>query len=320
MTTCKHCESTCGTTWDHSTAKSSCDDCGKPRKDEFTSTWITKNSISVCSQYDNGVLTLRGLHYQLVGLGMTNSIQHYKRVTSAMTTARRAGVVAYEQFSDHDREAIGETTWEETDFDDAVERAKQQVQAWMNSYNRNEWERQPKVVEVWIEKKALQGVFGPVATSLGVALCPCKGYPSLTFLYEASERFREVIAMGKQPVIVYFGDHDPSGEDIPRSIEDNFAKDFGCDVTVDIRALNKSQCIELDLPAAPAKKSDSRSANFTGLGQIELDAVKPELLQQWAGEAVADHFDESLKEEVEELAASEVHEYRAQLRDFVNQL
>ena len=49
-------------------------------KDKFTKQWIIDNAIDICSQYDKGVLTLRALHYQLVGSGMINDIQHYKRV------------------------------------------------------------------------------------------------------------------------------------------------------------------------------------------------------------------------------------------------
>jgi predicted oxidoreductase (fatty acid repression mutant protein) len=57
-------------------------------KDIYTKQWIIDNAINVCSRYANGILTLRALHYQLVGLGMTNDVQHYKRVVVAMIDAR----------------------------------------------------------------------------------------------------------------------------------------------------------------------------------------------------------------------------------------
>jgi len=72
-------------------------------KDDFTKDWIIKNSIDVVSQYDDGILTLRALHYQLVGLGMTNDVQHYKRVVSAMIDARWNDLISFETFSDLDR-------------------------------------------------------------------------------------------------------------------------------------------------------------------------------------------------------------------------
>ncbi len=291
-----------------------------PARDQFTRKWITDNAVKVCAGYEPGVLTLRGLHYQLVSRGMTNSVQHYKRVVSAMIKARRGSVIAYGQFSDHDREAIGYTDAAPVDLDEEIAEGKQQINAWMDGYSRNRWENQPRFLEVWIEKKALQGVFGPVCTSHDVALCPCKGYPSLTFLHDASERFFEAEDRNQVPTIVYFGDRDPSGEDIPRAIRDSFTMDFGVDVDVQVIGLTEQQCLDLHLPAAPVKPGDSRSVNFTGLGQIELDAVRPEMLQEWAEHAIEDNFDELLYEDLQSKEEKERKTYRTALHEYVANL
>lgn len=293
---------------------------GRKMVDIFDRSWITANAVDICERYEYGVLTLRGLHYQLVNIGMTNSIQHYKRVVNAMIEARRNGTVAYAQFSDHDREMLGETEWQRTDLDSQIENAKQQIQNWMNFYSRNRWENQHYYVELWIEKKALQGTFDSVARRGRVALCPCKGYPSLTFLHEASQRFRAAEEDGKEGVIIYFGDHDPSGEDIPRSIRDNLYSDFGVDVEVDVRALLPQQVEDLGLPPAPTKAGDSRSINFTGVGQVELDAVMPETLQDWTRSALSDYFDDADFDELQQEEEEEREEYRRQLKDFVQNM
>lgn len=96
-------------------------------KDKFTKKWITDNSVEIVSRYEKGMLTLRGLHYQLVSIGMTNSIQHYKRVVSAMIDARWAGLVEFDAFSDHDRSMIGSTNSEPTDLESSVDKAKEQI-------------------------------------------------------------------------------------------------------------------------------------------------------------------------------------------------
>lgn len=197
-------------------------------KDEFTRNWIIQNSIEIVGRYKAGVLTIRGLHYQLVGIGMTNTIQHYKRVVEAMIQARWAGQISFEAFSDHDREVLGATDYSETNVEDTVQQRKSYIDYYIRTYYKNRWENQPFVPEVWIEKKALQGVFKDPCDELDVALAPCKGYPSLTFLNEARERFQQVKNSGKIPVILYFGDYDPSGEDIPRSIEENFTRWLSC--------------------------------------------------------------------------------------------
>ena len=64
----------------------------------------------------------------------------------------------------------------------------------MNAYRLNRWSNQENYVEVWIEKKALQGVFETPCRRADVGLAPCKGYPSLTFLNDAKDRFEEAIA------------------------------------------------------------------------------------------------------------------------------
>lgn len=288
-------------------------------KDKFTKTWITENSIKIISRYEPGILTLRALHYQLVGIGMTNTVQHYKRVVIAMIQARWEGSVRFSAFSDHDREVLGKTKYEETDLDSSVKEAKNAIYGWMNWYSKNKWENQQYYPEVWIEKKALQGVFQRPCSINNVALAPCKGYPSLTFLYEALQRFQAAERAGKQTIILYFGDYDASGEDIPRSIEENFNK-FGTPVQVKRIALTEEMVIEMKLPPAPTKASDTRAANWDGLGQVELDAVDIEVLRGMCEDAISEVFDEELYDQLNETADQEQTEYIKQLQQYVNGL
>lgn len=286
-------------------------------KDKFTRTWITENSIEIIDNSEPGVLTLRALHYRLVGLGMINSMQHYKRVIGAMIAARWEGTVDFSAFSDHDREVLGETEFEQTDIDSEVESSKSTIKYIMGRYYKNKWENQPFYPEVWIEKKALQGVFERPTKDFNVALAPCKGYPSLTFLYDAKLRFEEAINQGKMPIILYFGDYDASGEDIPRSIKENFNK-FGVDVEVKRIALTEQQVIEWKLPPAPTKKTDTRAASWSGLGQVELDAVDIKILRSMCKEAIEAIFDRDLYNNLLEEQKQEKAEYIKQIQEFVN--
>lgn len=286
-------------------------------KDIFTREWIIEKSLGIIKRYERGVLTLRALHYQLVASGMTNTMQHYKRVVAAMIQARWEGLVDFEAFSDHDREKLGDTPWEATDLDSEIDKAKRNIKAWMNYYFKNKWENQPFYPEVWIEKKALQGVFEKPCNDARVALCPCKGYPSLTFVYEAAQRFKQVESDGKQPIILYFGDYDASGEDIPRSIEENLRK-MGVEVEVRRIALMEHQVLEWGLPPAPTKETDSRAANWDGLGQVELDAVEINQLRGLIRDSIADIFDEDLYDELKDTESEEKEEYIKQIRQFVN--
>lgn len=288
-------------------------------KDIFTKNWIISESVNIVSDYDAGVLTLRALHYQLVGRGMANDIQHYKRVVSAMISARWDGVIPFETFSDLDRAMVGETAHRETIIEDEIDIGKRQVEAWMESFHKNRWENQPIYPEIFIEKKALQGVFQGLCQEWDIALGACKGYPSLTFLHESYQRFSEAEAQGKCPVIIYFGDYDPSGEDIPRSIQENISK-FGVDLEVRRIALMEDQVVEWGLPPAPAKNSDTRTAKWGGLGQVELDAVRPEKLMELLEGAISDVFDNYLYDELKEREDEERVAYRRELKKFVKSM
>lgn len=291
----------------------------KRTKDEFTRQWIIENSVEILSRYEPGVLTIRALHYQLVSIGMTNTLQHYKRVVSAMEVARWDGLVDFEAFSDRDRAMCGKTKAEPTNLAAKQLEAKRQVCLWMHSYSKNRWENQPYYPEILIEKKALEGVFAKPCAKWDVAVGACKGYPSLTFLFELSERLREAQNERKQPIILYFGDYDPSGEDIPQSIGENLEK-FGV-YGVEIRriALMEQQVIEWKLPPAPAKETDSRTANWDGLGQVELDAVKPEKLIAMLDDALGEIFDNDLYDELNQAEEEERELFQTELRRYVTE-
>ncbi len=287
----------------------------KKEKSKFTKQWILENGIPIVESYE-GNFTIRALHYRLVASGMTNDTSHYKKVVNAMKDARWQGLVPFDAFLDRERESIGQTDWKETNVLDSSVSAKEQIKLWATSYSKNRWENQPNYVEVFIEKKALQGVFERPCRNWDVALNPCKGYPSLTFLSEAKQRFYTAINNGKRPIILYFGDYDCTGEDIPRSIQENLEK-MAVSVEVKRIALLEHQVIAWCLPPAPTKEADSRSAKWTGLGQVELDAVEPPQIVDLCNEAIQSVFDDELYDELQEQEKSESIEFKEILkRDF----
>lgn len=285
--------------------------------DKFTRSWIIRNSLAELQNYSDGEITIRGLHYRMVARGMTNSDTYYSRVKSAMVFARRDGQISYIQFADYERETIGETKAKTTDVDSEVKSSIYTIEYWLKAYNKNKWENQPYYPEVWIEKKALIGVFENLCSRNDILLSPCKGYPSLTFLKEAADRFKAMKEKDKKIVILYFGDYDASGEDIPRSLQDNLLNDFGVDVEVRRILLLEEHVIAMGLPPAPTKAGDSRGNTWSGLGQVELDSVEPKLIQRYCQEAIDDILDNDLLEELWELEKTEKKQYQAQLKKFV---
>ena len=284
-------------------------------KTEFTKQWILTNGIPIVKSY-GGNLTLRGLHYRLVALGMINDLAHYHKVVNAMIDARWSGEIEFDDLLDHERQTIGETKAEQTDVESKVAEAKEQIHLWATSYRKNRWENQPIYPEVFIEKKALQGVFEKLCKDWNIALNPCKGYPSLTYIYQAYLRYSDAAIRGQELVMLYFGDYDPSGENIPETIKENLSR-MGVDIEIRRVALYEQQVLEWGLPPAPTKMTDSRSRSWTGLGQVELDAVEPHQIQSLCLQAIKEIFDENLHMELLDQERGEKVDFKNILkRDF----
>lgn len=286
--------------------------------DKYNRSWIIENGISVLEGYREGV-TVRQMYYRLVARGMVNDQKHYKRVVAAMTAARWKGVVRFDAFIDRERSMFSSTKARDVELDDEISHAKEQIDLWMRSYSRNRWENQDAYIEIWVEKMALQGVFERPCMNNDVGLAPCKGYPSLSFLQQAKWRFNDAIERDQIPTITYFGDYDPSGEDIPRSVQENLAR-MGCEVELDRVALNQQQITEMGLPSVPAKITDSRSKNWGGAGAVELDAVEPHTLAKMIEAAIQRHFDNDAYDTLIEIESEEGETYRKELKKYVEGL
>ena len=239
---------------------------------------------NILAEY-TGPLTLRQIFYRLVAAQfLENSRREYQNLSVCLTTARREGLVDPSRIVDRTRQTLRVSTWSDlSDFMDTVRR----------SYRREKWTRQDYNVEVWCEKDALAGVLEPITEEYEVLLYPCRGYNSYSALLEAARRIEAI----QQPtVILYLGDFDPSGKDMPRDIRERLLKDFG--VTVDLRevALTLEQITQYDLPPAMAKKSDRRAAKFIatyGDMAVELDALPPDVLQELVRDSIQSFIDKS---------------------------
>ena len=73
-------------------------------------------------------------------------------------------------------------------------------------------------------KAAVAGIVQPVAMSYGVPFLACRGFSSLTALAEGADRL-----IGRRVVVLYLGDHDPSGVDMDRDLQERM-RVLGADV------------------------------------------------------------------------------------------
>src|SRR5262249_39564 len=87
---------------------------------------------------------------------------------------------------------------------------------------------------------------------------------------------------GKEGVLLYLGDHDPSGEDMVRDVRDRLEM-FGVEVNVIKLALTTDQVKRYNPPPNPAKVTDSRAPAYIekhGTSSWEVDALPPNVLSQ----------------------------------------
>jgi len=160
----------------------------------------------------------------------------------------------------------------------------------------------------WVEKEALAGVVQRAANNNDVSYLSCRGYMSASEMYEAAQRVRLRRDNGQETVIIYLGDHDPSGLDMSNNdIPSRFAifmDKYGLDrVRVKRIALNWDQIEEHQPPPNPAKETDSRFGAYQdqfGDESWELDALDPKTLLAIIQAAIDEVKDDDLFEEVKD--------------------
>jgi len=204
------------------------------------------------------------------------------------------GMLDWKAVVDRTRSLAGNNHWDDP----------QHLIEWASEdYAIDKWSDQPLRVEVWVEKDALRGVVSRVCSELDLDHFSCRGYPSLTAMWEASERLSQYQGKGKQPVILHLGDHDPSGIDMSRDIEHRLLR-LRVKTEVKRIALNRDQVDALGLVPNPTKEKDSRSADYIrqhGYESWELDALPPEYISDLIRDEVARLRDDDLYSQRESL-------------------
>lgn len=229
-------------------------------------------------------LTLRQLHYQMVSHDpkYVNHDTAYKKLGNILDDCRYAGMIDWDAIEDRGR------TPHLLYSVDSIPEALEDTRVY---YRRNRQENQEHIVELWTEKDALSGILKRSTEKYHVRLCVNKGYTSSSAIYQAYERILEYLQQEKPVTILYFGDHDPSGLDMVRDIEDRlmYMLKNGREAieypegNLEIHAigLNMAQVKKYKLPPNPTKLTDTRSNGYIkqfGKTCWEVDALAPEVL------------------------------------------
>ncbi len=260
-------------------------------------------------------LTLRQTYYQLVARGVIpNAPVWYKRLGDVVSNGRLAGYIDWESIVDRGRVTVMHPEWASPG---------QLLEAAAAQFRLDRWEGQPYYVEVWCEKDALSSVIEPVCNRRHVRFLANRGYSSSTAMYTAARRLTEAAEAGRHPVVIYLGDHDPSGLDMTRDIEDRLAlMTYGTDITVERLALNREQIALYQPPPNPAKLTDSRAEKYVNLygdESWELDALEPQVLDAMIEDTITALLDEDLYDEMIDLEEAGREAIRAAARSLDQQ-
>jgi hypothetical protein len=123
---------------------------------------------------------------------------------------------------------------------------------------------------------------------------------------------------GKEIHVLYFGDHDPSGLDMDRDVQERIALFSGMSVSFERLALKYVQVQALNPPENPAKITDSRAKQYIkmyGTSSWELDAVEPKELARLVEAAVVNLRDETLWQD----ALDKENEMKDELKGFAKE-
>lgn len=281
---------------------------------------VIEDATRVCREYARQGLTLilRQVYYIFIArdmfpeswrdavLGTKNTQRNYKRLCKLLSDGRVAGLVDWDHIEDRGRRPVGG----DYGYLDPAHR----VSTVPDGYAITRWDGQPEYVEVWVEKESLAEVVGRPCRRWNVTSLACKGSPSTSVVHDAAVRLRRYERAGRKSTVVYLGDHDPTGLDISRDIQERLAL-FRSTAQVDRIALNMDQVEELNPPPSPVKVTDSRTNGYIdrfGTDECwELDAIEPAQLDDLVERAILSRLDMGLWRQRERQEERDLVELRA---------
>lgn len=225
-------------------------------------------------------VTGRGIGYKLFTRGLIKSMStnDMQKVYRLLRVAREQGTIPWEWIVDETRELEKVSAWSDPE---------EYARTVARSYRRDFWDQQPCRVEVWSEKGTVRGVLKPVLDQYAVGFRVQHGFSSATAVHDVAEN-----TDGRDLVVLYVGDYDPSGmymseHDLPQRL-----LEYGGDHVKFRRiALTRDQVRGLPSFSATTKGKDPRYKWFKrhhGTDCWELDAMDPRDLRECVEEAIVE--------------------------------
>ena len=247
-------------------------------------------------------ITVRGVCYALFVRQMISSMEvsNTARISRIMTDMRESEALDWELIVDGSRAVERVNMWRNSSA---------LIKAAVDQYRRNNWQEQPTIVEVWSEKSTVQGVLAPVLDELGVTFRVMKGFGSCTALMQAATDSITNSVNCQSTVVLYIGDHDPSGlymseVDLPKRL-----KRYGGRQVIERIAILRADTVDLPHFEVATKRGDPRHDWFVehhGRRCWELDAMDPNVLRDRVRNEIESFIDKRLWNRAIEIEDAEV--------------
>jgi hypothetical protein len=222
----------------------------------------------------NKPCTVRGVFYQAEVMGLVEKTEaSVTLIQRRLLKLRRRGAIPYSSIVDETSSVYGHPSYDGiSDLAGDVARL----------YRKDYWRNSDVWVQIWIEKRALMGVLGPiVADKWRLNLYPCGGQPSETMLWRGGQ---DIISQNVETHVYVLSDFDPAGDTIfttlsrgTKGVAAGLSRFCGSvPIQVHKLALSEEQVRDWKLPTRPAKKEDGRAKQFIerhGDISAELDAI-----------------------------------------------
>lgn len=175
-------------------------------------------------------------------------------------------------------------------------------------YYRDLLEGQTIYLEIWVEKRALGPIIAKAANPYDIIVAASPGFIKRPALFDYRKRI-ELYGERKELVVLWIGDHDPSGEYMSVDFERRAAEQQNLNISVERIALTPEQIVELEedglaseIPVNP-KDPNYRwwCENWSQEEKCyEVDALHPSVLQQVIKNKITDYLDMDLFRQMQE--------------------
>jgi hypothetical protein len=252
-------------------------------------------------------LAIRQVFYRLIGAHEYEKTEPaYSRLCETIGRARRAGYISFDSIRDDGVTRLESSSWDGTQaFIDAVADTAA-------SFKLDRQDGQQTRLWILTEAAGMAPMIAKVANQYGVPVLSSGGFDSLTAKHDLAQELSDAGCAE----VLHIGDHDPSGVHLFKALrEDVGALSVGLGSFTPPMftrlAVTPQQIVEMNLPTAPAKKTDNRA--FTG-ETVQAEAIPPDVLTELVRIAIAARQDEETRLDVlsrEQVARAELSKWIA---------